>query len=68
MSAMFRNAVSQRSTPVWLPWVVAASGLLYFIGFVDGTVHGAVLGDAGLKLNYVHEALHHARHLAFMCH
>lgn len=68
MTAMFRNAVSQRSTPVWLPWALTASALLFFIGYVDGTVYGAIAGDTGLKLNYVHEALHHARHLAFMCH
>jgi hypothetical protein len=68
MANLLRNAISQRSTPVWLPWVLAATGLLYVVGFVDGSVHGAVLGDAGLGLNYVHEALHHARHLAFMCH
>jgi hypothetical protein len=68
MAAMLRNAVSQRTSPVWLPWVLAASALLYIVGFVDGSVHGAVLGDAGLGLNYVHEFFHHARHVAFMCH
>ena len=68
MAALLRNAISQRSTPVWLPWALSATALLYVIGFVDGSVHGAMLGDAGLGLNYVHEFLHHARHVAFMCH
>tara|TARA_B100000315_G_scaffold93571_1_gene86046 strand:+ start:1592 stop:1726 length:135 start_codon:yes stop_codon:yes gene_type:complete len=42
--------------------------LLYMIGYVDGTVHGAVLGSYGANLGYVHEFFHHARHVAMMCH
>jgi len=68
MVSFVRNAISQKSTPVWMPWAIAATALLYFIGYVDGSVHGAILGDAGLRLNYVHEFFHHARHVAFMCH
>ena len=42
--------------------------LLYMIGYVDGTAHGAVLGSTGANLGYVHEFFHHARHVAMMCH
>jgi hypothetical protein len=66
--AVLRDMVRSRETPIWLPWLLIATVLLYFVGYVDGSVHGAVLGDAGLKLNYVHEFFHHARHVAMMCH
>ena len=68
MAALLREMVGSRDLSAWLPWVLLATLALYLLGYVEGDVHGAVLGNAGLKLNYVHEAFHHARHLAFMCH
>lgn len=68
MVNMLREMVGSREGAAWLPWLLMATLLLYFVGYVDGSVHGAVLGDAGLKLDYVHEFFHHARHVALMCH
>ena len=55
--------------PLW-PWIaLGLAVLLYASMYIDGTVHGAAFfGSAGLKLNYVHEFFHHARHLGFACH
>ena len=68
MAALLRGALSDRDIAKWIPWVALAGLLLYMMGFVDGSVHGAVLGDTSGKLNYVHEFFHHARHVALMCH
>ena len=68
MAAIIQNVVSDRDVSRWLPWVLGAAVLLYMVGYVDGSVHGSVLGAAGAKLNYVHEFFHHARHVALMCH
>ena len=68
MTTMLREMVGSRGTSAWLPVLLAATLLLYFVGYVDGSVHGVAFGDAGTKLNYVHEFFHHARHVAFMCH
>jgi len=69
MVEVLRNALGARRASIWLPWLLGATLLLYLVGFTDGSVHGAsVFGDAGLKLNYVHEFFHHARHVALMCH
>ena len=68
MATLLREMVGSRDISAWLPWVLLATLALYLLGYVEGNVHGAVLGNMGLKLNYVHEAVHHARHLAFMCH
>jgi len=49
--------------------VATALLVLYLLAFVDGTVHGqAIAGDVGLKVNYVHEFVHHARHVFVTCH
>jgi hypothetical protein len=68
MAAMLRGTFSDRDISRWIPWVILAGVLLYMMGFVDGGVHGAALGDGAGKLNYVHEFFHHARHVALMCH
>jgi hypothetical protein len=52
-----------------IPWLIGATAILYLMGYVDGSVHGAAIaGDSGVVLNYVHEFFHHARHVALMCH
>ena len=57
------------SRPLWTWTILGLALLLYASMYMDGAVHGsAVFGSAGLKLNYVHEFFHHARHLAFACH
>ena len=66
MAAMLRAGLANRDLTRWVPWVVLAAILLFFMGFVDGTVYGSSLGDSAGKLNYVHEFFHHARHVAFM--
>ena len=68
MVEILRGALGERDISRWLPWVLGATVLLYMIGYVDGTVHGAVLGSTGANLGYVHEFFHHARHVAMMCH
>ena len=68
MAAIFQQVVADRDISRWIPWVLGATVLLYLVGYVDGSVHGSLLGAAGLKLNYVHEFFHHARHVALMCH
>lgn len=68
MVSMMREALGNREATKWVPWVVLGGVLLYMMGFVDGSVHGAVLGDSSGKLNFVHEFFHHARHVALMCH
>ena len=65
---MLQTLVGERGISRWLPWILGAVVLLYMVGYVDGTVHGAALGAAGAKLAYVHEVFHHARHVALMCH
>lgn len=68
MTTMLRDVIGVRETP-WLPWVAAALVVFYFVAYVDGTVHGAAIaGAAGLPLNYVHEFVHHARHVFVTCH
>ena len=66
--ATLQNVVIDRDISGWMPWILGAAVLLYMVGYVDGSVHGSVLGTAGMKLNYVHEFFHHARHVALMCH
>ncbi len=63
-----RGVLGEREISKWMPWVLGAVVLLYMVGYVDGGVHGAVLGGAGAKLGYVHEFFHHARHVVLMCH
>ena len=68
MSGVFAGNISQGSLSAWAPWFLLAMVLLYFVGYVDGSVHGGVLGAAGGNLGYVHEFFHHARHVGLMCH
>ena len=69
MVSMLRDTIGARGTSAWLPLVATALLVLYLLAFVDGTVHGqAIAGDVGLKVNYVHEFVHHARHVFVTCH
>ena len=68
MEAMMKRTRRVVQVPRWMLWAFGALATLYIVGYVDGTVHAAILGDAGLKLDYVHEFFHHARHVALMCH
>ena len=68
MVEALRGVLGEREVTKWMPWVLGAMVLLYFVGYVDGSVPGAALGDAGFKLGYVHEVFHHARHVVLMCH
>ena len=61
------NALRSRETPVWAPWFLLGAAVLYMVGYVDDSVHGAALGSPAI-LGAVHEVFHHARHVAFMCH
>ena len=67
MLTILRSVFGDRSTPVWAPWLLLAAGVLYFAGYVDSSVHGAVIGSPAI-LGAVHEFFHHARHVALMCH
>ena len=68
MTGIFAGNVGQQSLSRWVPWFLLATVALYFVGYVDGSVHGAAFGAAGTKLAVVHEFFHHARHIALMCH
>ena len=67
MASILVNALRSRETPAWAPWFALGAVVLYFVGFVDGAVHGAAIGSPAV-LGAVHEFFHHARHVAFMCH
>ncbi len=68
MVQVLRGALGDREIGKWIPWVILAGFLMYMVGFIDGSVHGVALGDSSMKLNFVHEFFHHARHVAMMCH
>jgi len=68
MSAIFSGNIGQASLSRLAPWFLLAIVVLYFVGFVDGSVHAAAFGSAGGALGVVHEFFHHARHVALMCH
>ena len=68
MAGIFAGNIGQESLSRLVPWFLLAVVVLYFVGFVDGTVHGGVLGATGGSLGIVHEFFHHARHVALMCH
>ena len=65
MVEVLRQSIGNREISRWLPAIMVATVALYFVGFVDGAVQGSFLGT---KMAYVHEAFHHARHVALMCH
>ena len=68
MAGIFAGNIGQESLSKLVPWFLLAVVVLYFVGFVDGTVHAAAFGSAGGALGMVHEFFHHARHVALMCH
>ena len=65
MVQMFQQTMANKKTSRWLPAILAVTVALYFIGYVDGTVQGSLLGG---NMAIVHEVFHHARHVALMCH
>ena len=64
MAGIFAGNIGQGSLSRLVPWFLLAVVVLYFVGFVDGTVHAAAFGSAGGALGMVHEFFHHARHVA----
>ena len=68
MAAAITGFLAEREFSKWMVLGLALMGLLYVVGYVDGSVHAAALGTSGAKLGYVHEFFHHARHVALMCH
>ena len=66
MASVFAGNIGQASLSRLAPLFLLAVVVLYFVGFVDGSVHGAVLGATGGAI--IHEFFHHARHVALMCH
>ena len=68
MAAIFAGNIGQESLSKLAPWFLLAFVVLYFVGFVDGTVHGVAFGGASGAMAVVHEFFHHARHIALMCH
>lgn len=67
MMTVLRSVFGDRATPVWTPWLLLGTGVLYFAGYVDASVHGSAIGSPAI-LGAVHEFFHHARHVALMCH
>lgn len=67
MAGIFAGNIGQESLSKLVPWFLLAVVVLYFVGYVDGTVHTAAFGTSGF-LGMVHEFFHHARHVALMCH
>lgn len=68
MAELMRGAIGNGEATKWVPWVLLGGVLLFMMGFVDGSVYGVAFGDSSMKLNFVHEFFHHARHVALMCH
>ena len=46
MAGIFAGNIGQESLSRVAPWFLLAVVVLYFVGFVDGTVHGAAFGSA----------------------
>ncbi len=67
MTAMINGATGSRGIGRLAPWVVLGAVVLYFVGYVDASVHAAAIGSPAI-LGATHEFFHHARHVAFMCH
>ncbi len=68
MRAKTTSATASKSRLGFLPWAVLGVVSLYIMGYTDGSVHAAFMGDMGGRMDYVHEFFHHARHVALMCH
>ena len=67
MVTVLKSIMGDKTTSVWVPWLLLGAVVLYFVGYVDSAVHGAAIGSPVI-LGAVHEVFHHARHVAFMCH
>ena len=68
MAGIFTGNIGQESLSKLAPWFLLAVVVLYFVGYVDGSVHTAAFGASSGFLATVHEFFHHARHVALMCH
>ena len=67
MAGIFAGNIGQESLSRLVPWFLLAVVVLYFVGYVDGSVHTAAFGSSAV-LGATHEFFHHARHIALMCH
>ena len=53
MAGIFAGNIGQESLSRLVPWFLLAVVVLYFVGFVDGTVHGAAFGlDPFFRVSY----------------
>ena len=68
MANIFAGSILPESLGWLAPWFLLAFVALYFVGYADGSIHGAAFGSVGVNLGFVHEFFHHARHVALMCH
>ena len=68
MAGIFAGSIRRESLAGLAPWFLLAFVALYFVGYVDGSVHGVAFGSVGANMGFVHEFFHHARHVALMCH
>lgn len=68
MASIFAGSIRRESVAGLAPWFLLAFVVLYFVGYADGSVHGAALGSFSTQMGFVHEFFHHARHVALMCH
>ena len=68
MASIFAGNIGQERLSRLVPWFLLAVILLYFVGYVDGSVHTAAFGGSSAVLGATHEFFHHARHIALMCH
>ncbi len=68
MAGIIAGNIGQERLSRLAPWFLLAVVVLYFVGYVDGTVHTAAFGGSSAVLGAVHEFFHHARHIALMCH
>ena len=56
--------------PLWVLPVAAICLLaIYIVGYDEGTLLYAFLGESSMKFNFIHEFVHDGRHLlGFACH
>ena len=45
--SILRNVFGDSASPVWAPWLLVGAAVLYMVGYVDSSVHGAAIGSPG---------------------